>query len=182
MAARELDAVLSYWFDELTPSDWFRKSDALDADIARRFGALHKRLLDETLAVSTATASNVLAVVIVLDQFSRNIYRDQVRAFAADEKALTLAQQLVAEGRDQQLSAQRRVFLYMPYMHSEDLAVHDQALELFSALGFANNVTFERKHRDIIARFGRYPHRNHILGRESTEEELAFLRQPGSSF
>lgn len=182
MAARGLDAVLPYWFEELSPSDWFRKSAPLDADITQRFGALHKRLSNTEVDVNAMTASEVLAVVIVLDQFSRNIYRDEARAFAADDKALTLAQQLVAQGRDQQLSAQQRVFLYMPYMHSEDLTVHDKALELFTDVGFANNLKFERKHRDIIARFGRYPHRNKILGRASTEDELAFLRQPGSSF
>ncbi|BFM21897.1 DUF924 family protein [Gilvimarinus japonicus] len=182
MAARELDAVLTYWFTTLKPADWFRKSAKLDADIAKRFGSLHKRLVSEDIDTAALTPAEVLAIIIVLDQFSRNIYRDQAEAFAADDKALCLAQQLVADGRDQQLPAQQRVFLYMPYMHSEDLAVHDTALTLFTDLGFANNLKFERKHRDIIKRFGRYPHRNHALGRVSTAQELAFLRQPGSSF
>lgn len=182
MAARELDSVLTYWFNTLKPADWFRKSAALDADIAKSFGPLHKRLAREAIDAAALTPSEVLAIVIVLDQFSRNIFRDQPQAFASDAKALSLAQQLVADGRDQQLSAQQRVFLYMPYMHSEELAVHDTALTLFTDLGFANNLKFERKHRDIIKRFGRYPHRNDILGRASTAAEQEFLQQPGSSF
>ncbi|WP_049723530.1 DUF924 family protein [Gilvimarinus polysaccharolyticus] len=182
MAARELDSVLTYWFDTLKPADWFRKSATLDADITQRFASLHLRLANEPLDAATLSTSEALAVVIVLDQFSRNIYRDKAQAFAFDAKALCLAQQLVAQGRDQQLPAQQRMFLYMPYMHSEELAVHDDAVTLFTALGFANNLKFEHQHRDIIKRFGRYPHRNDILGRTSSKAELDFLQQPGSSF
>ena len=118
----------------------------------------------------------------MLDQFSRNIHRDQPGSFAQDPLALALAQEAVACGADQQLEARQRAFAYMPYMHSESLAVHQQALALFSdpALGF--NLDFERKHLAIIERFGRYPHRNVLLGRNSTEEELEFLAGPGSSF
>jgi len=182
MAASELDAVLTYWFDTLKPADWWRKSATLDADIAKRFGALHQRLSDAELDASDMSEQEALATLIVLDQFSRNIYRNQAKAFAADAKALKLAQQLVSEGRDQQLTEQQRVFVYMPYMHSESLQVHDQAVQLFTELNHGNHLEYEHKHRDIIKRFGRYPHRNAILGRPSTAEELEFLTQPGSSF
>jgi uncharacterized protein (DUF924 family) len=182
MATPELEAVLTYWFNTLTPADWFRKSAALDADIGKRFGVLLGRLAHETVEPADLSAREALAVVIVLDQFSRNIYRDKPEAFASDAKALGIAQQLVADGRDQMLSPEQRVFLYMPYMHSEELDVHDQALNLFTRLGFATHIKYERQHRDIIARFGRYPHRNRVLGRKSRAEELAFLKQPNSSF
>ena len=120
--------------------------------------------------------------MIVLDQFSRNIYRDDARAFAADPMALALAQQAVALGVDQSLPSAQRCFLYMPYMHSESRWVHERAVPLFESLGQPANLDFELKHKAIIDRFGRYPHRNALLGRESTAEELAFLEQPGSSF
>jgi len=121
-----------------------------------------------------------LAEILVLDQFSRHIHRDTPGAFAQDPMALALAQEAVALGIDQDLEKSRRHFLYMPYMHSESLVIHDRALELFEALGVA--VDFEIRHRDIIERFGRYPHRNETLGRKSTAEEIEFLKQPGSSF
>ena len=118
----------------------------------------------------------------MLDQFSRNMHRETPLAFAADPMALALAQEAVAGGHDQALPPERRVFLYMPYMHSESAVVHEEAVRLFTALGIANNVDFELRHQAIITRFGRYPHRNAILGRPSTPDELAFLQQPGSRF
>ena len=118
----------------------------------------------------------------MLDQFSRNIWRDTPRAFASDGMALVLAQEAVAECADQQLPVKWRAFLYMPFMHSESLRMHEQAMKLFSAPGLEDNLRFEQRHRDIIERFGRYPHRNAILGRPSTAEEAAFLRTKGSSF
>jgi uncharacterized protein (DUF924 family) len=117
-----------------------------------------------------------------LDQFSRNIYRDTPRAFAQDPLALVLAQELVASGGDRQLNPTQRAFAYMPYMHSESLLVHAQAVRLFDQPGLESNLKFELRHQDIIARFGRYPHRNTLLGRASTAQELAFLSEPGSSF
>ncbi len=118
----------------------------------------------------------------MLDQFSRNIYRDTPRAFAQDALALVLAQELVASGQDRNLSVVQRVFAYMPYMHSESALVHAQAAALFSQPGMEYNLDYELRHKSIIDRFGRYPHRNTILGRSSTAEELAFLSEPGSSF
>jgi len=118
----------------------------------------------------------------VLDQFSRNIHRGAPQAFAQDALALALAQELVAARHDQELTTEERAFAYMPYMHSESLAIHDQAMLLFNQPGLDNNLQFEVRHRDIIARFGRYPHRNAALGRNSTAEETSFLAEPGSSF
>jgi uncharacterized protein (DUF924 family) len=118
----------------------------------------------------------------VLDQFSRNVYRDTPRAFAQDALALVLAQELVASGLDSALPAAQRVFAYMPYMHSESALVHTQAVALFTQLGIQDNLNFELRHKAIIDRFGRYPHRNAVLGRSSSAEELAFLSEPGSSF
>ena len=118
----------------------------------------------------------------MLDQFSRNIFRDTPRAFAHDTLALVLAQELVASTQDRSLPLAQRSFAYMPYMHSESLAIHTQAVQLFSQPGLENNLSFELRHQAIIDRFGRYPHRNAILGRTSTAEELTFLSEPGSSF
>ncbi|TFH86410.1 DUF924 domain-containing protein [Billgrantia azerbaijanica] len=176
------DAVLDFWFRELAPAQWFRKDPALDAAIAERFGALLDAAVRGELWTWRRSPPGRLAEVIVLDQFSRNTHRDTPRAFAADPIALVLAQEAVAQGLDQALPTRRRVFLYMPYMHSESLAIHDEALRLFDQPGLEENLRYERHHRDILVRFGRYPHRNAILGRESTPEELAFLEQPGSSF
>ena len=128
------------------------------------------------------TAEGRLAEIIVLDQFSRNVYRDTPRAFAQDVPALVLAQELVASGQDRSLSIAQRTFAYMPYMHSESALVHVQAVALFSQPGMEDNLNFELRHKAIIDRFGRYPHRNAVLGRPSTPEELAFLSEPGSSF
>ena len=118
----------------------------------------------------------------MLDQFSRNMFRDTAQAFATDALALVLAQEAVAAAADQQLPVQQRVFFYMPYMHSESLRIHDEALTLFSQPGLESNLDFEHRHRTILERFGRYPHRNAILGRDSSAAETAFLTQPGSSF
>lgn len=175
-------AVLRFWFEETPPSLRFAKSDAFDAAIRARFAALHAAAARNELWAWRTTPEGRLAEVIVLDQFSRNLHREGPGAFACDAQALALAQEAVARGDDAGLPAERRAFLYLPYMHSESLAVHDEALRLFSAPGLEDNLRFEHLHRAILARFGRYPHRNAALGRASTPEELAFLAQPGSSF
>ena len=176
------DAVLSFWFDELEAAQWFRKDPALDAKIRTRFGACLESAARGELWGWRETPEGRLAEVIVLDQFSRNVHRDTPDAFAADPLALGLAQEAVARGDDAALPPAWRAFLYMPFMHSESAAIHEQALHLFAQPGLEDNLRVERRHRDIILRFGRYPHRNAILGRVSTPEELAFLAQPGSSF
>lgn len=174
--------ILDFWFEELKPSAWWVRDLQLDSQIAQRFGELHRQAAAGELWRWRETAEGRLAEIIVLDQFSRHIYRDQPGAFAQDGIALVLAQEAVAAGADRQIPPQWRSFLYMPYMHSESLLIHEKAMELFSAEGMEENLGFEVRHRDILLRFGRYPHRNAILGRASTEEELAFLTQPGSSF
>lgn len=174
--------VLRFWFDDLTPAQWWRKDPALDQLIAQRFGATLAAAKAAELADWRESARGRLAEVIVLDQFSRNVFRDRAESFAADGMALVLAQEAVRGAADLDLAATERAFLYLPYMHSESLQIHDDALRLFDQPGLESNLDFERRHQAIIARFGRYPHRNAILGRPSTAEELEFLQQPGSSF
>jgi uncharacterized protein (DUF924 family) len=180
------DTILHFWFNELTEKQHFAKDVALDALIAQRFGALLERAARCELFGWRATPTGRLAEVIVLDQFSRNVWRDHLvhgpRAFAQDALALALAQELVLRGDDATLSVAQRRFAYMPYMHSESLLVHQEALRLFALPGLEDNLRFERQHLAILERFGRYPHRNAILGRASTAQELAFLQEPGSAF
>ena len=174
-------AVIDFWFSELQPQQWFKKDPALDAAIVERFGALHAAAARSELFEWRASIEGRLAEVLVLDQFSRNIHRDTPASFASDPLALALAQEAVRQGLDDGLDPTRRSFLYMPYMHSEAASVHEIAVRLYERAP-GPNLEFERKHKAIIDRFGRYPHRNSILGRVSTPEELAFLQQPGSSF
>jgi uncharacterized protein (DUF924 family) len=176
------DTILHFWFDELTDKQHFAKDAALDALITQRFGALLERAARCELFGWRATPAGRLAEIILLDQFSRNVWRDTQRAFAQDALALSLAQELVLRGGDAQLPVAQRRFVYMPYMHSESLAVHQEALRLFDQPGLEDNLRFERLHLAILERFGRYPHRNAILGRTSTAQELAFLKEPGSGF
>jgi uncharacterized protein (DUF924 family) len=174
--------ILHFWFSEIDRSLWFKKDAEFDRMLDARFGALHAQASLGELSAWRATPHGRLAEIIVLDQFSRNLYRDSPRAFAQDGMALVLAQEAVRTGADAALTAQERVFLYMPYMHSESAAIHETAVGLFTRNGIANNLEYELKHKAIIDRFGRYPHRNAVLGRVSTPEEIAFLQAPGSSF
>ncbi len=174
--------ALDFWFTELTPKQHFVKDAALDETIRARFGATLEAAARCELFAWRATLEGRLAEVLVLDQFSRNVYRDTARAFAQDALALVLAQELVASGQDGSLPLAQRSFAYMPYMHSESALVHAQAVALFSQPGMEDTLRFELRHKEIIDRFGRYPHRNALLGRTSTPEELAFLSEPGSSF
>lgn len=174
--------ILHVWFTELTPQQHFAKDAALDESIRTRFCPTLEAAARCELFPWRATPEGRLAEILVLDQFSRNVWRDTARAFAQDALALALAQELVASGQDRSLPTAQRVFAYMPYMHSESALIHEQALALFAQQGMENNLDFERRHKAIIDRFGRYPHRNAILCRPSTPEELAFLSTPGSSF
>lgn len=182
MEFEQIEEVLRFWFEELSPKDWFTKNMELDKAIKKRFGDLHREASACELYQWRESARGRLAEIILLDQFSRNIYRGSAQAFARDPLALALAQEAVAQGADKSLASEEKSFLYMPYMHSESLKIHAIAVELFKAEGLENNLKHEYRHREIIQRFGRYPHRNELLGRESTPEEQAFLEQPGSGF
>jgi uncharacterized protein (DUF924 family) len=174
--------ILHFWFTELTPRQHFAKDADLDEAIRTRFGDTLEAAARCELFAWRVTPEGRLAEVLVLDQFSRNVYRDTARAFAQDALALVLAQELVASGQDRSLPLAQRSFAYMPYMHSESALVHAQAVALFSQPGMEDTLRFELRHKEIIDRFGRYPHRNALLGRTSTPEEMAFLSEPGSSF
>jgi uncharacterized protein (DUF924 family) len=175
-------SLLHFWFTELTPKQHFAKDPALDETIRTRFGATLEAAAKCELFAWRATPEGRLAEIVLLDQFSRNVYRDTARAFAQDALALAQAQELVASGQDRSLPLAQRSFAYMPYVHSESALVHAQAVALFSQPGMEDTLRFELRHQAIIERFGRYPHRNAILGRSSTAQELAFLNEPGSSF
>ncbi len=176
------ESILAFWFDEISPQQWWVAADDFDRQIAARFGAVHAAAERCELYAWRASANGRLAEIIVLDQFSRNIHRGRPQAFANDALALALAQTAIAAEADQALVAARRAFLYLPYMHSESPAIHAVAVSLFGAPGLEGNLDFELRHKAIIDRFGRYPHRNAILGRSSTPEEIEFLKTPGSSF
>ena len=174
--------VLSFWFDELSPEQWWVKDEALDKAIIERFTQVHQSAIQGELFQWRETPQGRLAEIIVLDQFSRNMFRDTAKAFLADATALVLAQEAISVGADKSLSAIENSFLYMPFMHSESKLIHQQAATLYQSNGIENNYQFELKHKEIIDRFGRYPHRNILLKRKSTPEEIKFLTEPGSSF
>lgn len=174
--------VLDFWFVQTQPAQWWKVDPAFDARVAERFGTLHVQARRCELFAWRATPEGRLAEVIVLDQFARNIHRGTPDAFSADPLALALAQEAVAGGADLALPPERRAFLYMPYMHSESPGIHAVAEPLMQARAPQHTHAFELKHKAIVDRFGRYPHRNAVLGRVSTAQEAAFLTQPGSSF
>lgn len=174
--------VLDFWFDQEQQPLWFVKSDDFDQLIRTQFSETHKRATLGELWSWRNDVEGRLAEIIVLDQFSRNLFRGQAASFAYDAMALALAQETISLRLDQQLNPLQRKFLYMPFMHSESLYIHEFALKLFQHLGDESSLDFEKKHKVIIERFGRFPHRNEILGRVSTPEEIEFLKQPNSGF
>lgn len=174
--------ILEFWFEEIDRSQWWIKDEKFDESMRQRFLALHRKAVHCELYEWRTTSLGALAEIIVLDQFSRNMFRDRPESFAYDAMALTLAQTAISVGFDAELSPEKRTFFYMPFMHSESLVIHSVAETLFADLGNSSAIDFENRHRAIIEKFGRYPHRNKILGRVSTPEEEAFLRQPGSHF
>lgn len=197
----QAEAVLSFWFGTLGPDGrcepsvrerWFKRSEAFDQEVRERFQETHARAAEGEIEGWLTAPRGRLAYVILLDQLSRNMFRETPRMYATDAQALSAAAAAVDAGEDRTLRFAERVFLYMPFMHSERLADQDRCVELFTAFRdelsgalrdeVAQNLDYADKHRVIVARFGRFPHRNEILGRPSTEEELAFLREPGSSF
>lgn len=176
-----IDDVLGFWFG-LPMEAWFEKSAALDAECTDRFQVLHRTLMRTPAQELAGSARQALAAVIVLDQFSRNMYRGKLGAFASDPLAREIARLALERGFDAGLSKDERLFLYLPFEHSEQPADQDRSVTLFRSLDDKRYLDYAIAHRDIIARFGRFPHRNTILGRPSSEEELAFLSEPGSSF
>lgn len=179
MSARE---VIEFLFEEIEPKQRFKKDPAFDALISERFADVHEQASKGLLYTWREHPLDALAEIIVLDQFSRNMFRDSPGAFAYDTLALVLAQEAVRRKLDAELEDRYKSFLYMPFMHSESKEIHEIAIYLFDQPGLEDNFNFEVKHKEIIDRFDRYPHRNEILGRESTPEELEFLAQPGSGF
>lgn len=174
--------ILDFWFRETLPNQWFTKDLDFDRLIVNRFKDIHEAAARCELSAWRDTPEGRLAEIIVLDQFSRNIHRDTPLAFAADPLALALTQEAVRAEAQRDLPLQQKSFLYMPFMHSESPLIHEQAVALFSEPGLENALDFELRHKAIIDRFGRYSHRNAVLGRDSTPEEVAFLEGPGSSF
>ena len=174
--------ILQFWFQEITPAQWWKSDPAFDALITERFGATLRQAMQGELYSWRSDARGRLAEIIVLDQFSRNVFRNTPQAFAQDPMALALAQEAVQADLHLGLQPDERAFLLLPYMHSESRLIHVEAERLYRDHAPASNHAFELKHKVIVDRFGRYPHRNAILGRSSSAEELAFLQQPGSSF
>lgn len=175
-------SVIDFWFNEIDSKQWFVKDLQFDQLIVERFADLHAQAVGCELYPWRDEPLGRLAEIIVLDQFSRNMFRDQPQAFAYDGLALVLSQEAIRQGADQKLLPVQQAFLYMPFMHSESTLIHEQALELYKAPGLENNYDFELKHKAIIDRFGRYPHRNAVLGRMSSKEEAELLKQPNSGF
>jgi len=185
--------ILTFWFGpQDAPSGnsardvWFRKDAAFDAEIRQRFGDATAIALAGGYGEWCATAGGALARVLLLDQFTRNIHRETPAAFAGDARALATAAHAIERGFDRSLDAYGRWFLYLPFEHAEDRVMQERSLALFGELeretGLAGPLEWAQKHADVIARFGRYPHRNAVLGRVSTPDEVAFLAQPGSRF
>jgi uncharacterized protein (DUF924 family) len=170
------DDVLRFWFDELKPDDWFERKDATDEAIRRRFLELHERLKAAVPSTDFDNPEDALAAILVFDQFPRNMFRGQARAFATDDIAAAIARRSVERGFDTAVPDARRLFFYMPLMHAENLADQEHCVSLISALP-GDLVKYAREHCDIVARFGRFPHRNRALGRENTPAEQAFLSE-----
>ena len=171
-------AILDTWFSERAKPLWFRSTEAFDRELAERFGATVEAALAGRLQHWADTPTGALALVIVLDQLPLNIYRGRARAFAGEAKAREIAARAIERGDDTGLNQEQKVFLYLPFMHSENLADQDRAVALFETAGLKENLRYARHHRDIVRRFGRFPHRNAILGRESTPQELKYLNSP----
>ncbi len=181
--------VLSFWFGE--PGDgnfddkgqwWFQADPELDAEIGRKFMDAYRQAASGELNHLREAPDGCLALIVLLDQFSRNLFRGSAEAFAADAKARELADYAISQGYDRDFSRNRKLFTYLPFEHSEDLADQERAVELIGTLGDEHLNGYAVQHRDIIAEFGRFPHRNAVLGRESTAAELKFLEDPRNSF
>ncbi|MDW6025275.1 DUF924 family protein [Mesorhizobium sp. BAC0120] len=171
-----VEDVLAFWFGELKPEDWFEQKDTTDEAIRTRFAGLHASLFEAAPSMSFDDPDTALAAILVFDQFPRNMFRGQAQAFATDDLAIAIARKSIDRDFDSKVSEERRMFFYLPLMHSENVADQEHCVSLFAALtGDALKHAIE--HRDIIVRFGRFPHRNRVLGRPSTTDERAFLTE-----
>ncbi|HEY6641993.1 DUF924 family protein [Povalibacter sp.] len=179
IAENWIEEVMRFWFDELSPQDWFLRNEVVDQQCRKRFLALYEVLSARASSAPPSTARHALATVIVLDQFPRNLFRGSPRAFATDAIALSLAEQAIAAGFDKALSAEQRLFLYMPFQHAEDRSIQAQSIALFESVGNVQSLGYAMRHKEVIDRFGRFPHRNTALGRDSTAEELEFMKHHG---
>lgn len=169
--------VIHFWFDELSPKNWWTKSEELDEQITERFQELWEEQKAKVASDFLATPETALAAIILFDQFPRNMFRNTAEAFATDHLALQIAKEAIDREMDHKLTKDQRSFLYMPFMHSEDLEDQTRSLGLFTALGTEDNIKFAKTHRDVIVQYGRFPHRNAVLGRETRLEEQAAIDQ-----
>lgn len=177
MNEKWVDEVLDFWFKELTYEDWFGGDKALDETITTRFKPLYQEKRSNFRVETVEDARTALAAIILFDQFPRNMFRGTAEAFATDHLALQIATEVVEREYDHDLTDEQKAFAYMPFMHSEDLKDQTRSLGLFTALGAERNIKIAREHRDIIAEYGRFPHRNEVLGRETRTEEQAAITQ-----
>jgi uncharacterized protein (DUF924 family) len=176
MSVKTPQDVRDFWFSDQMQPFWFKKSDDIDRQIIQLFGETYEAAHAGRLKHWLDGPEDALALAIVLDQFPRNMFRGSARSFESNDLALAVARQALADGHDQQLDPTSRQFLYLPFMHSEDLQDQERSVRLYEALGNEHSLHFAREHRDIVARFGRFPHRNAVLGRENTPEEAEFLQ------
>ncbi|HSQ79832.1 MAG TPA: DUF924 family protein [Casimicrobiaceae bacterium] len=181
--------ILDFWFPPGASGErreWFQKDPAFDGEIRERFGTALAAGLAGAFGDWCTSPRGALARIVLLDQYTRNAFRDTPAAFAGDPAALATAEDAIAQGFDRELVPRERAFMYMPFQHSESLLLQERSVALFAALasdtGFDGQLPWAQRHRDVVRRFGRFPHRNDILGRASTPEEIEFLRQPGSRF
>ena len=177
------EQVLDFWFDPASKAHWFQSSDAFDEAVRRRLESLYREAAEGGLRAWADSPRGALALCILLDQVPRNLYRGRAEAYACDAAARKVTRRALECGYDEELKQEERLFLYLPLEHSEDLADQDLCCDLIGRL--TENplwVTYAERHRDVVRRFGRFPHRNEALGRPSTEEELAFLKEPNSAF
>jgi uncharacterized protein (DUF924 family) len=168
-------ALLDFWFSPRVEKLWFHSTPAFDDELRARFGATYAAACRGELDDWAASGHGTLALVLLFDQIPLNIFRKQPQSFATEARARAVAAAAIARGMDADLSGPQKAFLYLPYMHSEDLNDQDKSVELFTRADLCNNLRFAKHHRDLVRRFGRFPHRNAILGRDSTAEELAWL-------
>ncbi len=177
-----IGTILRFWFEETEPRRWFAADEAFDDLVAARFTKLLEKAGKGAFDRWAETPEGALALVLLLDQFPRNIHRGRRRAYAFDQRARAVARRAIAAGHDRKLPPERRMFLYLPFEHSEDPEDQEYSVRLFEALGLPEQLDYAKRHRDVIVRFGRFPHRNAILGRISTPEEEAFLREVDTGF